>query len=724
MNMIKSVIFKLTLVIGLLTCMSIQSEAQKGKYKLAERYFVEYNYKSAVKVYEDILKKNSNDDLALRRLAICHERLGNLPKAEKRLAKLIDLKASTPEDLISYANVLKKRKKYEDAIIIYKRYSELRPDEEWVKDYYKDGNWTFKILRDSSQFVVRNSGINTKYKEFAPGFLGGDLVFSSSRPEGTSKKVSSGESYLNLFKATIMADGTLKSPSELGGANSKYHESNGTYDPIEKTLYFTRNNINDGKKGKSSSGKLNLAIFYASFENGELGKVRGFKYNDPEYSVGQTAITPDGQRIIFVSDMPGGYGGTDLYYCEKEALNWGEPINFGPEINTPGNEMAPFVFNEDLMYFASNGHPGLGGLDVFVMDFSKKEKKAKNMGYPVNTAYDDFGFVLYEDAQNGFIASDRPGGKGQDDLYEISIKSPDIVKVTGRVIDAENQLPIQNATILLKDAGNVEVMQVVANTDVDGNFDFEINYNLNYTIIGVKNGYFQTELFLETSTYSGYIDDAVIELTKYDYASEGKVLDVETGLPIEGALVSLMDDAGNVIKDRVTEKDGRYFFGLYVGNEYILKAEKENYSNQDFTIDTRNRPSTVIYSDFRLFKLEAGTTVPLENILWDYNSAVVTSSSKVELNRVVEILNEYPTMTIELSSHTDSQGGAPYNLKLSNRRANSAGEYLISQGIDAKRIVSKGYGESKLKNHCADGVKCSDAEHQENRRTEFTILKI
>ena len=159
----------------------------------------------------------------------------------------------------------------------------------------------------------------------------------------------------------------------------------------------------------------------------------------------------------------------------------------------------------------------------------------------------------------------------------------------------------------------------------------------------------------------------------------------------------------------------KYFFGLYAGNQYVIKAEKEGYSEQEFTIDTRNRPSTEIHNDFELFKLEEGTTVPLENILWDYNSAKVTAASKIELDRVVEILNDYPSMKIELSSHTDSRGTDSYNLSLSDRRAKAAGEYLIQKGIDKNRIVSKGYGETKLKNRCKNGVNCSEDEHQENQ---------
>lgn len=701
--------------------------AQKGKYKLANRYYTEMDYKSAGKIYDDILKDLPNDATSLRRSAFCHDRFGNIELAEERFFVLSKLAACTSEDLLDYADNLKKLKKYNQAVRVYQRYYELNPDANWVKPYFEYGNWTNKILRDSLKFDVRLSKINSKESDFSPTFILDKVVFSSARSEGKSKKNKDDENYLNLFEATILADGSLIDASIMeNDANSKYHEGTACYDNVDQKIYFTRNNFDGKKKLKANDGNLNLALYYSTYDqfNG-MGDIKEFKFNNPEYSVGHATISKDGQKMVFISDMPGGFGGTDLYVCTKEGLDWSEPINLGSDINTPGNEMFPFIYNDDELYFSSNGHPGLGGLDIFVAYWRNlKHPRINNLGYPLNSAYDDFGFILFRDGKKGYVSSDRPGGKGSDDIYEINIKPSAFITVSGRVIDKETRLSIPNATILLKDSASKEVQEVMANSGPDGRYEFDVAYNENYNIVGVKNGYFQGSINLTTRSSSGFIDDADIELLSYDYAAEGRVLDISTGEPLYNAMVTLYRSDGEVLNSMRTDRDGRYFFGLDENSTYSMIAEKPEYSEQKIPVDTRNRQSTVIYTDFRLLKLVKGTVVPLDNILWDYNSDRINTQSGAELDKVVKYMRDYPTMLVELSSHTDCRGKPDYNKKLSERRARSAVKYIVSKGIPSNRIVSKGYGESKLKNHCADGVDCSEEEHQENRRTEFKILEI
>ncbi len=701
--------------------------AQHGKFKLANRYYSEMDFKKAGIIYDDILENSPDDAVSLRRSAFCHERFGDLEIAENRYKNLSKLAACTSKDLLNYAEVLKKLKKYNQTARVYQRYYELEPEAHWVKPYFEDGNWTKKILRDSAKFDIRISKINSEESDFSPTFVLDQVIFSSGRPEGKSKKATNEENYLNLFEASILADGSLINPVLMESkANSKYHEGTACYDNIDKKIYFTRNNYNGRKAGKAQNGNLNLALYFGSYDkmNG-MGELEAFKYNNPEYSVGHPTISKDGQTLVFISDMPGGYGGTDLYMCKKDGLDWSEPINLGPEINTPENEMFPFIYNDNELYFSSNGHPGLGGLDIFIAHWKNlKHPKVSNVGYPLNSAYDDFGFILFRDGKKGYVSSNRPGGKGSDDIYEINIKPPSIIAVSGRVIDKETRQPIANATILLKDSANSEVRNVLANSGPDGRYDFEVAFNEKYTIVGVKTGYFEGIINLTTRSSSGFIEDADIELLHYDYASEGRVLDISTGEPLSNAMVTLYREDDEVLQSMRTDKQGRYFFGLDDNSTYTIVAEKQNYSSQKIPVDTRNRNSTVIYADFRLFKLAKGTIVPLENVLWDYNSAKVNAQSAKELDNVVQYMKDYPTMLVELSSHTDCRGTSEYNMKLSTRRANSAVKYIVSKGIPANRIISKGYGETQLKNRCADGVDCSEAEHQVNRRTEFKILEI
>ncbi|NQX92665.1 MAG: OmpA family protein, partial [Flavobacteriales bacterium] len=316
------------------------------------------------------------------------------------------------------------------------------------------------------------------------------------------------------------------------------------------------------------------------------------------------------------------------------------------------------------------------------------------------------------------------GGVGDDDIYEYVVRKAAVIRVAGLVVDADTKEPIANSTILLKDENNEKVLQVVANADEEGNYYFDVDYDKTYTIIGVKNGYFQKEIQLIANDRSGFIDASDIELTKYAYASEGKVLIAETNEPAEGAMVSLYDLQGNLVAQTVTLANGEYFFGLQPESEYNLVANKPPYPEQEIALDTRGRPATVIYSDFRLFMIEKGAVVRLDNIYYDYNKATLRPEAKRELDRLVKILKDNPTMTIELSSHTDARGSASYNMSLSRKRAKSAVDYLVSQGISKNRLVPKGYGESRLINRCTDNSKCTDEEHAKNRRTEFVILSI
>jgi outer membrane protein OmpA-like peptidoglycan-associated protein len=292
------------------------------------------------------------------------------------------------------------------------------------------------------------------------------------------------------------------------------------------------------------------------------------------------------------------------------------------------------------------------------------------------------------------------------------------------VIDIATMSPIPNATILLKDAQNREVLQVVANTDADGNYRFQVPYDQTYTIIGVKNGYFQKEVKVKSSDKSGYLDRVDLPLTAYAYAAEGRVYYSDDGKPADGATVLLKGVDGEVLQEMVVTEDGLYHFGLSPESQYTLEAFKAAYPPQSIVLDTRGKPATIIYSDLQLFAYEKGKVIRLDNIYYDYDRHEIRTDAARELDRLVKIMRDNPTMKIELSSHTDARGSDAYNLRLSQRRAQSAVDYLISKGIDSSRLVAKGYGETRLLNHCANDVECSDADHQFNRRTEFTILDL
>lgn len=720
----------LMLLTGLvLSLIPMMSTAQNAKFKLANKYYQTLDYTMSGNIYRDIVAdaKYANDTLALRRLAYGELNLGKLKDAESYFNKLVKLHAATEADFITLADVLKKQGRYADALKTYEKILTVNANNDIAKRHIESPDFVATIMQDSMIYAIRNSDINSSSSDFAPGFfINNKVIFSSSRGDGAKSQrmyKRTEQPYLNIFLADIGVDTTLKNVSSISKKiNTRYHESTMTYVPGDNMVYFTRNNYLNGTLSKSKTQNLKLAMFSANYDSNtdEWGEMSAFPHNNPEYSVGHPSINMSRTKLYFVSDMPGGFGGTDIYYSERKDESWSTPVNAGPKINTSGDEMFPFMVTDSLMYFSSNGHVGLGGLDLYFTNVFD-DSPVFNAGYPASTKDDDFAFICYPNEIAGFFSSSRRGGKGDDDIYEFRIIPVDTVSISGTAYDMVTMQPIAGVIIQVptEDGSVVEVM-----TDAQGKYVLKAPYKSELVIEGKKPGYLPGTGTGKPNPRSSKLDRVDVKLRKFDAMSNGKVIYAENNTPAEGALVRLLEITSGdtmVIDSVVIGKKGTYEFPLFAKKSYTVVVTQEGFARQTASFNTNNPADKNFTRDFKLFKPKVGEVVRLDNIYYDYNSAVIRADAALELNKLVQILNDNPTMKIELSSHSDSRGGDKYNLDLSDKRAKAAVTYIISQGIGSDRLYGKGYGELKILNHCKNDVKCTDEEHQFNRRTEFTI---
>jgi outer membrane protein OmpA-like peptidoglycan-associated protein len=714
------------LLLPALLLLPVFLNAQKLKERMADRASELFDYPKMAVIYEDLVASGKADPADMRRLALVYRKLGESGKAETMYAKLMSTGGQSPDDVFAYAEQLRANGKYPAALDMYGTYASLRPEDVRAQGYVKNPRIFERLMRDSASATVRTLPINSPEADLAPGIMEELLVFSSARGEGAGGRriyAWDEQPYLNLFTALWKGE-TAEDPLVMRKeVNSRYHDGTVSFDSTADRLYFTRNNFYYGTIEKNTKGELNLGIFYSNVVSGEFGQPEWgnlvpFEHNDVQQNYGHPNVAPNGRKIFFVSDRPGGFGGTDIWYCDNLGNQWGAPVNMGPEVNTPGNEMFPYLHRDSTLYFVSTGHPGLGGMDIFYSRLSQKGPgKAFNLGYPMNTRFNDHGLIFINDT-TGFFASDRPGGKGSDDIYGCTIRPP-TVYMAGIVIDKDTRQPIDGATLQMKDDKGEFISNFKVESEPGGKFKIEVPYRESYTLIANKNGYFQKQMPLKTN--EDPLEEIVVEMQKYDYAAEGLVLNGETGQPLEGATVVLTDGQDNVLETLTTDASGKYAFPLKPESDYRIKVEKENFFKQSARISTKGKPNGVIRTDFKLFPLVVDQVVRLENIFYDYNKSNIRPDAAVELDKLVATLQDNPTVKIELSSHTDCRGKDAYNLKLSEKRAKSAVDYIISKGIPKDNITSKGYGESQPSESCVC-EKCSEGEHQRNRRTEFKVL--
>jgi outer membrane protein OmpA-like peptidoglycan-associated protein len=671
--------------------------------------------------------------------------------------------------------------------------------------------------------VTNERTINTGQLEFSPAFYEDGIVFISSQKPLAKEKIFDDRiesSTMSIFLARRDENGQLSKPTAFSNELvSSLHEGPLTFDKTGENVYFSRNNnVENGKKATYTEGVSRLKIYTAQKKSeGKWNVPTELPFNENNSDACHPTISVDGDKLYFSSNRAGGYGGMDLYVSEKVNGVWSKPINLGPKINTPKNEVFPFVHADGTLFYSSNGLPGSGNLDIYYL---KNNSVPVNLGAPFNTDKDDFGLIIDADMKNGYFTSGRNGGAGNDDIYSYSVSqgtlfdnldneyaaeydanysstnnsnsgsntnthtnsgsnsgnsssntsnsssnsrsNASMQNITLLVIDKLTGQPINDATTAYLNLSELSLSEIVADNNgkqaqiikSDGTFALELVESKMKSKHTSNTGKAQvmaskTSSYLVSASKKGYITEQVV-LKKGENRNEivillsrpsdcitltGKVKNNTNGGPISYALVSFSNEKGE-IKAIPTDELGNFTVCLPCGYSYKAYATKDNAMSNVEVASTKNlncgdgveRSLTPIELKIAApvakdFTINEGNSFQLRNIYYNFNDATIRPDARKDLEALYVVMTKFPDMEVELASHTDARGSDSYNNDLSQRRATSAAQYLINRGIASNRIVARGYGETMLRNRCADGVSCGEGEHKRNRRTEVKITK-
>lgn len=712
---------RLTVVVGaLLLCSGIF--AQSAKLNRADRLFNLMSYAEAIVVYKEVLATDSGNAHAVSQIAECYRKVNDPLNAEPWFAKAVALPGSQPLQVLYYAQVLMMNGKYDQALVQFRRFSELEPGDSRGPAGVAACTERSALLAGNDNYQVINQAFNTAAAEFSPARFQDGLVFTSDRATGKREGVFewTGRPYVNLWFASNTGGNSWSDPAALtGGINTKYNDGPGSFTSDGSQIFFTRNYVSGRKKvEKSGQNVVGLKIMRAG--NGgdvlEWSVATDIGLNSTEFSTGHPAISADGKMLFFTSDRPGGRGGADIWMSRFDGSRWLDPVNLGSGINTEGIEGFPFFSEDSVLYFASNARAGLGGLDVF---YSKMKRDgsfgpATNAGAPLNSSADDFALIANRGLMEGYFSSNRKGGRGDDDIYYfVSL----LTELEVYVYDCDSEEPLASAGVSVTTSkGRV----FNGTTDAQGIVSTTIHRNLEYVSRAIAEGYpADSVTFSTASTRPGEAVRVTICLSRKCLV-QGVVKDIATGELIGGATVSIAAPAGGYASEVVTGTDGQYSFKVSVGT-YTLSARKEGYvyDERQVAVSLTEQPC-IVHQDLLLRKFDH---IVFDNIYYDFDKANIREDASVGLMQLLRILQENPQARVELASHTDSRGPDPYNQGLSERRAKSAVEWLVAHGIERGRLEVRGHGEAQLRNHCGNGVPCTEYEHQRNRRTEVTVIK-
>lgn len=628
------------------------------------------------------------------------------------------------------------------------------------------------LLEDDRVIVQNETNINSTDLEYSPAFYKDGIVFITTKFESLKYKITDtriDKNIMSIYRAGRDMQGSLRTPEPFAWELvSQYHEGPLTFDITGEKIFFTRNDTDAKSKGKKKSTRK-LKIYSAMNMGHKWVNVELLPFNVDDYNSAHPAISVEGDMMYFSSDREGGYGGMDLYVVLKdENGDWGEPINLGANVNTEQNEVFPFVHADGTLYFSSNGHAGLGKLDIYYTTSDEESwSEPINLGNPFNSDSDDFGIIVDRDNKNGYFSSNRSGGQGGDDIYNFHVITDQIAGINSKkskkkkdvvinVKDADGNI-IEGAEIKYMNLDDIVLSEDVSKNGgllrlktEDGQLKFDpsnkgnsSNFNGKgepyvtleegkYLLNITKDGYVPTQYAIVADQTTGELE-IILEKAVDCVAFVGSVLDEKYNRPVAGATVTIREMGSGKGITLTSDEKGLFNHCLKCNQSFSVSASKNGsvsevgvISTKDGNCSQNDKLAITLYlsgSDLNA-PLAVGTVIQLPNIYYNFDDATLRPDALVDLDLVVQLLNMFPEVELELASHTDARGETSYNKELSQRRSNNCVQYILSQNISTSRIRAAGYGESRVRNRCADGVACSEQEHQQNRRTEIVVTKV
>lgn len=710
--------------------------------KRANRLYERGQLRASVQLYHKVLDQADVPEAKIR-LAEAYRRIGDYRTAAQWYALVMGLEESQPEHRLQYGFCLLRTGDCEAAERWFQEYLSMRPYDS-RKPALNNACATIERLGEEDPGVLlQRLNINTPGQDLAPAFFRDGLVYTSTnRPEGADR------AYAGLFFAPRLevdsvAFGAAKPFSS--SLDQPFHEGVATFNPDQNEIFFTRT-----RQTGQQEGRLPLEISAARLlPQGNWSTLKPLPFSSDDYSVAHPSISKDGERLYFASDMPGGQGGKDIYVSVRLNGNWSPPLNLGNTINTEGDEVFPYIAPDGSLYFSSDGLVGLGGQDIYRVceDASGLWGRPENLGAPFNTDADDFAIIVDSTGKKGYFTSNREGGEGGDDLYYFE-RAGRPVQLEVLAIDSGQPL---NATLLIDEQNDTVA------TDAMGRAMLQLQACTYIT--AQSQGHVPKTIEVCPQEMDQQADTLVVAValeTQPLFHLSGVAFDQRTGQPLPGVQLRLVNDSCATAQSDYTNAKGQFQFETSTPCCYTLEATLDNYQKRTledticlnaeqarnfsnvFLVPTKAdtgaadtgpaadaAPEQDIFTGFERSTNNASDTSELVyrlNVYYDVGRSSVQSNSIAELIKLRDLLLRNRDLRVAIYSHTDSEGGYTYNMRLSQKRADKIMRYLIGQGVERERLEAQGFGETRLVNDCEDGVPCEEWEHQENRRTEFKVL--